>query len=91
MAAGIGIQRRSGGLPGRVPDSTAFIDIEVMAVAVIRNIVVAVAGQAEKLCILIKTVAAAGIGDQGKEVFTAQVVDPWKRSCLLYTSDAADE
>ena len=64
----IGIQLGLCGHPSRIPDRIAFLNIVVMAVAVERDIVIAVSGQAQKLCVFIKTVAAAGVGDQGKEI-----------------------
>jgi len=61
----IGIQIGLCGHPSRIPDRITFLNIVVMAVAVERDIVIAVSGQ---LCVFIKTVAAAGVGDQGKEI-----------------------
>ena len=64
----IGIQLGLCGHPSRIPDCIAFLNIVVMTVAIHRNVVVAVAGDAKELGVLIKAVTAAGVGDQGKEI-----------------------
>ena len=40
------------------------------------HVVVAVAGDAAQLGVLVEGIAAAGVGDQGEEVLVAEVVDP---------------
>ena len=55
------------------------MDVIIFAVGIYRNIVVTVACDAQKLGILIKAVASAGIGNQGEEILSSQIVDPWKR------------
>ena len=64
----IGIQLGLCGHPSRIPDCIAFLNIVVMTVAVERDVVIAVSGQTQELCVFIKTVSAAGVGDQGKEI-----------------------
>ena len=51
-----------------------------MTVAVDRRVVIAITCEAEKLCVFIKSVSAAGIGNQCEEFFTAEIIDPGKRS-----------
>ena len=41
-----------------------------------RHVVVAVAGDAAQLGVLVEGIAVAGVGDQGEEVLVAEVVDP---------------
>ncbi len=85
VAAGVGIKRRLCRLPARIPDRIAVLDIEIMAVGILRGVVVAETGQAEELRIFIEAVAAASVGDQGEEFLTPQIVDPGKRS--LWSGD----
>ena len=63
----IGIQLGLCGHPSRIPDCIAFLNIVVMTVAVEQDVVIAVSGQTQELCVFIKTVSAAGVGDQGKK------------------------
>ena len=79
VAAGVVIQRRLGGLPAGVPDSAAIVDIDAVAVHILRGVVVAVAGDAAEPGIPVKAVAARRVGDQAEKVLTAQVVDPGQR------------
>ena len=79
MAALIEVEFRLRRLPGRIPDGAAVLDVEVLAVAVIGDIVVAIAGDAQELRILIEGIAAAGVGDQREEVLVPKVVNPGKR------------
>ena len=74
----VGIERRLGRLPARVPDGIAVLDVVVASVLIERRIVITVTGQTQKFCVLVEAVSATGIGNQRKD-------------CLLYTSDAADE
>jgi hypothetical protein len=47
-----------------------------MPVAVHGTIIVTISAQPEKLCILIKTVTAAGVADQREESVAAEIIDP---------------
>ena len=76
VAAGVTVQFRLGGLPARVPDGAAIVDVDAVAVHVQRGIVVAVAGQAAHPGVPVKAVTARCVGDQTEEVLTAKVVDP---------------
>ena len=79
VVALIGIQRRAGRHCPRVPDGIAVLNVVIFSVGIYRNVVVAVAGNAQQLGILVEAVAAAGIGNQGKEILGAQVIDPGQR------------
>ena len=68
VAALIRIQGGLCRLPARIPDGIAIFNIIVPAVLVCRRIVITVAGQTQKLCVFVETVAAAGVGNQGKEI-----------------------
>ena len=76
MAALIGIQLCLYGLPAGIPDGITVFDIEIFAVHIPRDIIVAVTGQPEQLGILIKGITAAGIGYQAEKIIAAKVVDP---------------
>ena len=76
MAAGIGIQLRFGGLPARVPDGAAILDIDAMPILIQGGVIVTVAGEPAQPGIPVKAVAAAGIGHQTEKILTAQIVDP---------------
>lgn len=80
MMALVGIERRLGRLPARVPDDIAVLDVVVASVLIERRIVITVTGQTQKFCVLVEAVSAAGIGNQRKEVLRSQIVDPRKRS-----------
>ena len=78
MTAFVRIKPGLGRLPAGVPYAGTILNIEILSVIVIRNIVVTIAGQAEKLGILIEGVTSAGIGNQGKKVLAAQIINPGK-------------
>ena len=50
-----------------------------MSVIVTGDIVVAVSCEPQQLCITVKAVAAAGVGDQREKIITAEIIDPGKR------------
>ena len=52
------------GLPGGRPYVAAFIDVEVASPVVHRHVVVAVAGDAAELGVLVEGIASGGIGDE---------------------------
>ena len=72
----VAVQRRLGGLPAGVPDDVPFLEVEIMPTRVRGNIVVAVAGHAQKPRVLVEGVAAGGVAHQGEEILAAQIVDP---------------
>ena len=81
-----GLARQEGGRPGVDRLGVDCVGVHqaqvVVARAVVsRNVVVTVTGDAAQLCVLVEGVAAAGIGDQGEEVFVAEIIDPWQRGC----------
>ena len=80
MMALVGIERRLGRLPARVPDGIAVLDVVVASVLIERRIVITVTGQTQKFCVLVEAVSAAGVGNQRKEVLRSKIVDPRKRS-----------
>ena len=55
------VERCLGRLPSRIPDRIAVLNIEVMAVAVLRRVVVAESCKTEKLGVFIEAVPAAGV------------------------------
>ena len=59
----VGIERRLGRLPARVPDGIAVLDVVVASVLIERRIVITVTGQTQKFCVLVEAVSAAGIGN----------------------------
>ena len=61
VAALIEVQRGFYRLPAGVPYGISLLNIEIVSVVVIGNIIVPIAGHAEKLRIFIEAVAAAGI------------------------------
>ena len=80
MTALVAVQFSLGGLPAGIPDGIAILNIEVFAVDIPGNAVVAITGHTQKLSILIKGVAAAGVGNQTKELVATQIVDPGQGS-----------
>ena len=86
MAAFIGIQRSAGRHTAWVPDGVTVLYVVILSVGIYRNVIVAVAGDAKELGILIEAVAAAGIGNQGEEILRTKVVDPGKR-CVRGSND----
>ena len=79
VSALIGVQLCTGWHVSRVPDGSVIIDIVILSIGIIGNIVITVAGDAEKLGIFIEAVASAGIGDQAEKVLGTKIVDPWQR------------
>jgi hypothetical protein len=75
----VGIKRCLGRLPAWIPDKSFIVDIIVLAVGIIRDVVIAVACDAEHLRILIEAVAAAGVGNDREEIVASEIIDPWKR------------
>jgi hypothetical protein len=74
VSAFIALQRGLRRLPAGIPDRFTVADVVVASAGVDRNIVVAVAGQAAKLGILVEAVAAAGIRNQPEELLVPKVV-----------------
>ena len=82
----IKVQRGFRGLPARIPDRITFFDIKIMSVIVIGNTVVPITGDAEKLCIFIEAVTAAGIRDQTEKAIRSQIIDP-RKGCIRALND----
>ena len=64
MATLVAVECGLAGLPGGRPYVAAFIDVEVASPVVHRHVVVAVAGDAAELGVLVKGIASGGIGDE---------------------------
>ncbi len=80
MAALIGIKRRARRLPARIPHRVAVLDVEVAPIVVGRHVVIAVAGNAAQLGILVKAITTTRVGDKREKSVGAQVVNPRQRS-----------
>ena len=81
MAAFVGVEVSFSRLPGGIPDGIPVLDVEILSVAVIWNVVVAVTRQTKKSGVLIKGIPPAGVRYQAEKVLISEVVDPRKR-CL---------
>ena len=68
MAAFILIQFRPGRLPARIPDGLVILNIDMEAILIQRQVVVAVARDPSQARILIKSIAAGGIRKQREEL-----------------------
>ncbi len=79
VAALIGIQFCFYGLPAGIPHRIPVFYVKILPVHVTGYIIITVTGQAQQLCILIKSITTAGIGNQAEKIITAKVVDPGKR------------
>src|SRR5450755_2895341 len=79
VPAFVTIQRPADRLPGRAPDIVAVADVKITAIGVERHIVVAVSRQTPELCVAVKRISTAGIGNDSKKFLAAQVVEPWQR------------
>ena len=62
--------------PRGTPDRFAVVNIEVSSSHISRYVVIAIAGDAAKSCILIEAISACGVGNKGEEPFCAKVVYP---------------
>ena len=80
MPAFVAVKVRLRRLPSGIPDTVPILDINVLAVSVQRHVIVPVAGDPQELCVLIKGITAACIGDQGEKVRVSQIVDPGEGS-----------
>ena len=85
VTAAIAVQFRFRRHPARIPYGIALFNVIVVTVAVIRNIVVTIPGEAEQLCVFIEAIASAGVRNQGEEILRAKIVNPWQRG--LWGSD----
>ena len=75
------VQGRAAGFPSGSPDRVAVLDIKIAAAAVHRYAIVAVAQDTPVAGVAAEAVAARRIGNQGKEVVGAQVIDPGPGRC----------
>ena len=80
MSALITVQLSLGRLPSSIPNSVFILYIYVLSVSVVGNVVIAIACDSQKSCILIKGITSACIGDQSEEVLVPEIVDPRERS-----------
>ena len=64
MTALVEVERRLTGLPTWVPNGISILDVEVAPAIVHRYVVVAIAGDATELGILVEAVAASGVTDE---------------------------
>ncbi len=76
MAALIAIEWSLARFPTWVPDGVTVLDVEVATAIVHRYPVVAIAGDAAELGVLIEGVATSCVGDEREEILVAQIVDP---------------
>ena len=68
-------------LPAGIPDRLSITNVNMIAFAVQRGVIVSVSGDPAQPGILIKAVTARGIGQEREKVLISQVVDPGQR-CL---------
>ena len=76
VAALVEVERRARRLEAGVPDRVAVLHVEVAAVGVQRDVVVAVAREAAQAGVLVERVAAGRVRHEGEKVLVAKVVDP---------------
>ena len=81
MTALVAVKRGLARLPARIPDAVSVLYVEITPAVVHRNAIVAIAGNAAELCILVERVTSRRVADQREEIIVAQVVDPriWGR------------
>jgi hypothetical protein len=79
VTALVAVERGARRPEARVPGGVAVDDVQVLADAVERHAVVAVARQAAELCVPVEAVATAGVRHDGMERLAAEVVDPGQR------------
>jgi hypothetical protein len=77
MSAFIGIQFGFDRFPSRGPYLPVLIDIKILSSIIHRYVIVPVSGKSSQSCIFIETISSGCIGNDGKELFATQVVDPW--------------
>ena len=83
MTALVTIEGSLAWFPAGVPYRAAVVDVEIAATIVHRHAIVAVAGDAAELGILVEIVAACGVGDETEEIFVPEVVDPREWCCRV--------
>ena len=64
------------GHPAGRPQVAALVDVVILAAGVGGDVVVAIARQAQQAGVLVKGVAARGVGHQREEILFAEIVDP---------------
>ena len=77
------VERRLAGLPTRIPDRIAVLDIEITSAGIHRHAVVAIAENAPELGVPAEAIASGCIGNQGKEIFCTHVINPGPGRCRL--------
>jgi hypothetical protein len=92
MPAFIKIEFGFCGFPGGIPGFTfkfaktfsrgglAFLYVEIPAIAVLGDIIIPIPGEPSEPGIPVKGIAPRGIGNEGKEALSSQIVDPWMGS-----------
>ena len=83
VAALVEIEGCLAGLPPRIPDCIAVLEIEIAAAGIHRHAVVAIAEDAPELGVPAEAIASGGIGNQGKEIFCTHVINPGPGGCRL--------
>ena len=76
VAALVTVERSLARLPSGRPDGISVLYIEITSARIHRNAVVTVSRYPAELGVTVEGIAAGGIGNQGKEVLVAEVVDP---------------
>ena len=71
MTALIAVEWGLAGLPSWTPHRVAVVDIEVTATSIHGHTIIAIAGDAAELGILIEVVATSGVRDEAEEVLVA--------------------
>ena len=79
VAAGICFQLCLYWLPGNIPNFSVGFQVHMEPILIQRAGIVTVTGQTPETGIFIKTVAACGVGNQRKKIFTSKVVNPGQR------------
>ena len=82
----VGIKFPSNRLPGGRPKRSAFPipQVKITTVGILRDVVVPVTGESAKPCVPIKGVTTTRVGNQAKELFLPEVVNPreWRVRAL---------
>ena len=83
VAALVGVEWRLDRLPSGAPHGAAVVDVEVAAACIHGHAVVAVAGDAAELGVLVEAITAGGVTYEGEKILVSEIVYPGPRSARV--------
>ncbi|OQC43248.1 MAG: hypothetical protein BWX60_01061 [Candidatus Marinimicrobia bacterium ADurb.Bin030] len=76
MATFIKIERFLNRFPAGIPNIAIIVDVKEFTVVIQSGIIITVARYAPEASVAMKTIATAGMRNDGKKILTAEIIDP---------------